>query len=499
MARILLVDDDKTLSESLRDWLLYEKNDVDYASEGVSGLHQLTSNYYHLAIIDWDMPGLSGPEIVRRFRASGGRTPILLLTARAADNDKELGLDSGADDYLTKPFSIKELGARMRSLLRRSNPGFGAGTARDTTSSPAGSVPVNAASPAQPKLVIPVPPIAGAEPAQADTDSAARPQSGPDGAMRACTVCGRKFAAKDNIQKCTADGSNTVPISDTELVGLVLDNRFQIEGLLGLGAWSEVYRGRDLPTGTIVAIKILHKHMALEPLKIERFRREAATLAKIDHECLARIIDQGTTQGRPFIIMEYVVGMGLDHLIAQHKRLSLAQTYDIFESICAALSVAHNAGMIHRDLKPSNIFVITKGGNLGAKLLDFGLAKMVMDDGGGDALATLTQKGEVLGTPAYMSPEQCMGHPLDKRSDLYSLGCILYETLTGCKPIRAKNAYAAMSGHITRMPDPIWQVCPEANVPPAVEQIVFRLLNKDPDDRFESAEIFLGEFRSSLS
>lgn len=92
-----------------------------------------------------------------------------------------------------------------------------------------------------------------------------------------------------------------------------------------------------------------------------------------------------------------------------------------------------------------------------------------------------------------------MGHPLDKRSDLYSLGCILYEALSGCKPIRAKNAYAAMSGHITRMPDPISQVCPEANVPPDIEQIVFRLLNKDPDDRFESAENFLFELRSTLS
>lgn len=453
MARILLVDDDTTLSESLRDWLLYEKNDVDMACEGLSGYHQLTSNEYHLAIIDWDMPGMTGPEIVRKFRASGGRTPILLLTGRADEVDKESGLDSGADDYLTKPFSIKELGARMRSLLRRSNPLMTA-------------------------------------------DPAPGPEASTD-PFRACTVCGRKYAGKDKVERCTACGCTTVPISDTEMVGLVLCNRFQIEGILGLGAWSEVYRGKDLQTGAVVAVKVLHKHMCVDPLKIERFKREAATLAKVQHECLAGIIDQGMAHGRPFIVMEYVMGMGLDRMLAQQRRLQLRQCYEIFHSVCSGLAAAHNTGLIHRDLKPGNIFIINRGGQLGAKLLDFGLAKVVM--GEEDGSATLTQNGEVLGTPAYMSPEQCMGHPLDKRSDLYSLGCIVYESLTGAKAIQAKNAYAAMSAHITRMPDPFEQVCPEAQLPPAVEDVVFRLLAKDPDDRFESAEAFLREFRSVLA
>lgn len=455
MARILLVDDDAHLSNSVRDWLVMGRNEVDLASEGISGYQQLTSKPYHLAIIDSDMPGMSGTELIQRFRQAGGRTPILLLTAKNAEEYRQPGQNIGADDYLTKPFSPQELGARLRSLL--SHP------------APAQETPEQAAMPASDQLAV-------------------------EGQIRACTTCARKYPPE--VFRCTADGSNTVAISASELAGVMLDNRYQIEGMLGLGAWSEVYKGKDTTNGSLVAIKILHKHMATDPLKIQRFRREAATLAKIKHECLAGIIDQGVRSGRPYIIMEYVIGMGLDRMLSQHRRLTLNQCYEIFSSVCGALTAAHDAGLIHRDLKPGNIFIINRRGTLGAKLLDFGLAKVIFSEE--DGSATLTQNGEVLGTPAYMSPEQCMGHELDKRSDLYSLGCILYEAITGKKPIQAKNAYQAMSGHITRMPDPFSVACPEISVPSQVEQVVFCLLSKDPDDRYENAAAFLTEFKNSI-
>jgi CheY-like chemotaxis protein len=232
---------------------LYKKNDVDLACEGLQGYQQLTSNQYHLAIIDWDMPGMAGPEIGRRFRAEGGSTPILLLMGRADENDKKSGLDSGADDYLTKPFSINELGARMRSLLRRSNPLSSA-----------------------------------AEPALAQSP------------MRACTGCGRKHAGKDKVERGTADGSSAVPLSDSELEVLVLSNRFQIDGILGLGAWSEVYRGKDLETGSVVAIKILHKHMCLDPIKIERYAYPVTSGRTPKIQC--------TRGAQPFLLLLASVG-----------------------------------------------------------------------------------------------------------------------------------------------------------------------------------------------
>ncbi len=483
MARILLVDDDTHLSNSVRDWLVMGRNEVDLASEGISGYQQLTSNPYHLAIIDSDMPGMSGAELVQRFRQAGGRTPILLLTARNAEEYRLPGQNIGADDYLSKPFNVHELGARLRSLLSHAAP------------APAQSAPAPAQSAPAPAQSAPAP--AQSAPAAAPTPTSQtplppHPQSTEP--TRACTTCGRKYGAA--VERCTADGSNTVSISDAELVGVMLSDRYQVEEMLGLGAWSEVYKGRDTTSGTPVAIKILHKHMAQDPIKIERFRREAATLAKIKHDCLAGIIDQGARSGRPYIIMEYVIGMGLDRMLSQHGRLTVNQCYEIISSVCGALTAAHDAGLIHRDLKPSNIFIVNRGGMLGAKLLDFGLAKVILTDE--DGSATLTQNGEVLGTPAYMSPEQCMGHQLDRRSDLYSLGCILYEILTGKKPIQAKNAYQAMSGHITRMPDPFAVACPELSISAQVEQVAFCLLSKDPDDRYESAETFLSEFKNAI-
>ncbi|HEY9717763.1 MAG TPA: protein kinase [Trichormus sp.] len=454
MARILLCDDDLSLCDVLCSWLVIDKHDVQTANDGLSGYSKLTAGTFDIIVLDWDMPGMTGPEICKKYRSTGGQAPILLLTGRVDDEEKVEGLDAGADDYLTKPFSLKEFNARLRSLLRRSN--------------------VTAAQ-------------------QQNTDA----QSSTDmDTIRVCTSCGKQYDAADSANElCSLDKSSTILISVKKMIGKLVDNRYQIVSLLGVGAWSEIYLACDMQTRGNVAIKILHTHLAADPLKVARFKREADALLHLAHGSLAKVFAQCEMDNkRPCLIMEYLEGVNLEKALSTYGPMSLAQARDIFLPVCEGLAIAHDKGLVHRDLKPSNVFIVQENGRVMAKILDFGLAKM--SDGVG-AMASLTQTGEVLGTPAYMSPEQCRGSILDGRSDLYALGCLVYEALTGTRAIPGKTAFEAMSNQMSRYPDPINDVNPKAQVSQHVEDIIFRLLAKDPEDRYATAREFAADFKNA--
>jgi serine/threonine protein kinase len=268
--------------------------------------------------------------------------------------------------------------------------------------------------------------------------------------------------------------------------------------LIGVGAWSEVYKAVDQQSGKAFAVKVLHSHLASDPHTVTRFNREADLLLQLKHLCFATVYGRGTVDGaRPCLVMEYLVGLSLDSYLSSVGRLTCKQALELFEPICDALASAHAKGLLHRDLKPRNIFLVEKEGVLLPKILDFGLAKM-FQAGAGGAFASLTQNGEILGTPSYMSPEQCQGNILDQRSDLYSLGCMMYETLTSQKAIPGKTAFEAMSNQIARMPEPMSVTCPDASIPEEVEALIFQLLSKDPSDRFDDAREFAAAFRSAV-
>jgi CheY-like chemotaxis protein/tRNA A-37 threonylcarbamoyl transferase component Bud32 len=455
MARILLCDDDMSLCDVLYNWLIIDKHDVETANDGLSGYNKLAANSFDIIVLDWDMPGMTGPEICKKYRSAGGQVPILLLTGRVEDEEKVEGLDAGADDYLTKPFSLKEFNARLRSLLRRSNV-----TAVQNQNQ---------------------------EPANPEIES-----------IRVCISCGKQYDAADSANElCSIDRSSTVLISVKKMIGKLVGNRYQIVSLLGVGAWSEIYLACDMQTRENVAIKILHTHLAADPLKVARFKREADVLLHLQHGSLAKVFAQCELDNkRPCLIMEYLEGLNLEQALSTYGPMNLAQAREIFIPVCEALAVAHDKGLVHRDLKPSNVFIVQENGKVKAKILDFGLAKM-SDRGSGTAGASLTQTGEVLGTPAYMSPEQCRGYVLDCRSDLYSLGCLVYEALTGTRAIPGKTAFEAMSNQISRYPDPINDAYPKAQVTPQVEDIIFKLLAKDPEDRYATAREFAADFKNA--
>ena len=309
--------------------------------------------------------------------------------------------------------------------------------------------------------------------------------------IRVCPSCGGKYEPAQN-ERCPIDQSATVLLSESALIDKVVNQRYRIRRLIGVGAWSEVYEALDEQSKATVAIKILHTHLANDPLKVARFQREATLLMRLKHPNIALIFETAVVEDgdRPCLIMEYLFGMSLDSYLRTVGRLSVPQCIELFAPVCKALSFAHKKNMVHRDLKPSNIFLVEKNNLIEPRILDFGLAKLDLSEEGG-ALASLTQDGEILGTPAYMSPEQCIGGSLDLRSDLYALGCVLYECLTNKRAVPGKNAFEAMSNQISRIPDAIFEICPEAKVPEALEDAIFKLLDKDPENRFQDADSFL--------
>ncbi len=236
---------------------------------------------------------------------------------------------------------------------------------------------------------------------------------------------------------------------------------------------------RDKVLNRIVAIKLLHPQHAIDPQRTQRFLQEAQAASIINHQNVATIYDVGKMpDGRSFIIMELVEGTTLADLIAQKYQLGVEEALALFAQVCDGMAESHRHGLIHRDLKPSNI-MISHIGN--AKVLDFGIAKWILREG-----SALTDSNETLGTPAYMSPEQCRSEPIDAASDIYALGCIMYEAMTGRAAFAENDPLVCMSKHLTATPPPFASVGAATPVPAQFESIIFKCLAKNPVSRYAS-------------
>jgi hypothetical protein len=256
------------------------------------------------------------------------------------------------------------------------------------------------------------------------------------------------------------------------VIGETLSGRFRIERLLGRGGMSSVWQAYDEELGRPVAIKLLHARRLESADSVDRFEREARTLALLTHPGIVTVIDRGETDGRPFIVCELVDGRDLHERISLEGSLPVAEALAIAVQIASALAYAHERGVIHRDVKPHNV-LLTEDGH--AKLTDFGIARV-------DDAPALTNPGRVLGTGDYVAPEQAQGHPLDGRADIYALGALLYHCLTGGPPYRGAS-FVEIAGQHLRAPIPeVQERCPEAS--DGVAAIVRRALAKRPEDRF---------------
>lgn len=283
-----------------------------------------------------------------------------------------------------------------------------------------------------------------------------------------------------------------------QLIGTLLDCRYRLESLLGRGATSSVYLAWDTERGTNCAIKLLHSHLTADEAILSRFSREAKTAASLMHPNIAQVYSFCiANSGRAFIVMEYVDGITLAELLRREGWLSFERAKSIFLQIAAALSTAHERGVVHRDLKPSNVMLKNKDGEYTVKLLDFGSAKVAPSLG--ETLLKKTQSGEMLGSLLYMSPEQCLEQDADERSDCYSFACLMYETLTGKPPLSARTAFETMNLHMTTLPGSFSQVRPDLSFPEGIEGIIFKALAKAPEDRFASIADLIKALQSPQS
>src|SRR6185312_8926470 len=268
--------------------------------------------------------------------------------------------------------------------------------------------------------------------------------------------------------------------------GQVFADRYELEELVGSGGMSSVYRARDRLLERKVAIKILHEHYSRDDDYVERFRREARAAAKLSHPNIVTVIDRGEAEGRQFIVFEYVDGQNLKQLVATRGRLPVRDALELGIQIGRALAFAHAQGLVHRDVKPQNVLL----GNGDVKVTDFGIARSL------DVQAGLTQTGTVLGTSEYISPEQATARPFDARTDVYSLGAVVYELLAGQPPYSGDSFVAVAMQHVNDPAPSITQARPD--VPLRVDAALRRAMAKDPDDRFQSMDDFVAELGACL-
>ena len=267
---------------------------------------------------------------------------------------------------------------------------------------------------------------------------------------------------------------------------------YEIQSSLGAGGMGEVYRATDAKLGRDVALKVLPADMASDPERLGRFRREAKALAQLDHPNIVTIYSVEESDGVHFLTMQLVEGLPLERLITAGG-LPLAQIVEIASALGEALAAAHEKGIVHRDLKPANVMVSSEGR---VTVLDFGLAKDVRGSGASDTTLTSashTQMGVVMGTPAYMSPEQTSGRPLDHRTDIFSLGVVLHEMSTGQRPFEGNSAAELVSAILRDTPPPVTDARPD--LPSDLARVIRRCLEKDPRHRVQTARDVSNEFR----
>jgi predicted Ser/Thr protein kinase len=309
---------------------------------------------------------------------------------------------------------------------------------------------------------------------------------GTGAALLMCPACKRCFDTASGMRRCPDDGEDLQAV-----IGMppVVDGKYRVDAVIGRGGMGAVFRARDLRLDRDVAVKIVRADLVADPEARTRFRREAQIVARLQHPAIVTVFDYGNLpDGAAFLVMEYVRGEDLRHLLRREKTLPQARAVELITGVALGVEAAHQAGVLHRDLKPENVLLPSNGG--GPKVLDFGVAKIT--DNTGDSGGTLTQGATIVGTPAYMAPEQLRGEKLDGRADVYSLAVMTFETLSGALPFgmgsfidigikQAGGAAAIDTSHL----------------PPALAAVIVRALAFDRNERPRSPAAFAAELTTA--
>lgn len=300
-----------------------------------------------------------------------------------------------------------------------------------------------------------------------------------------CMRCQGSFPA--GTAQCPVDGGQLTPVLTDPLLGTTFAEKYEILAVIGRGGMSTVYKARHKLMDNLVAIKILNSQLVTDPLHMERFTKEARTLSGLKHHNIVQVYDFGIfDNSKPYLITEYLEGESLGEILQTESNISPERAIHIFLQVCDGLSLLHKKGIVHRDLKTANIFIVQENDARDVvKILDFGIAKMLGDN---NQDQRLTKEGEVFGSPLYMSPEQCTGGQVDARSDIYSLGCVMYESLTGAPPHIGATSLETLNKQVSEPTLSLRGIAPDLTIPELIDAQVIKALSKNPFERQQTVE-----------
>ncbi|MHB1095742.1 MAG: protein kinase domain-containing protein [Gemmatimonadaceae bacterium] len=480
--RILIVDDVEENRAVLARRLSREGYDVDSVASGEEALRRVAQGAFDLVLLDVLMPGMDGFAVLEQIKSNTDTRSLPVIMISALDDLASVVrcIEHGAEDYLTKPFDPVLLRARIGASLEKKRwHDREADYLRQVTRviEAASAVELGTYQPGK---------LAGITGRDDELGRLARVFD-----AMAAGVHARESRLREQLRELQSD----VTLATTEFealqaqattegafaAGTVLGGRYDIMGVLGTGGMGVVYRARDRELNEDVAVKTIRRELiSSDAVLAERFKSEIRLARRISHRNVVRTHDLGDADGHLFVTMELVQGITVRELLATRGKLGVASTLALARQFAEALAVAHAAGVIHRDVKPENALIDADGV---LKVMDFGIARLA------EASSNRTQAGMVVGTPAYMAPEQLVGEEIDARADLYSLGVVIYECLTGRAPFQAPSAVALIARVLTTEAEP--PVRGNADVPPALSALVMQLLAKVPDERPASATILL--------
>jgi serine/threonine-protein kinase len=345
-------------------------------------------------------------------------------------------------------------------------------------------------------------PNPGGAPPRAQSPLAAPVSLGPAGAPQAPRAAGGAAAGQGKPPQAQAPRAKPRATKGDEIyINQVLNNRFKIESKIGEGGFGAVYRGVQLATGRKVALKLLHPEMTKDENLVARFRREGMVLCNLRdaHTITTYDFDQ-TPDGTLYIAMELLEGKSLHQLFHDQAPLDWKRVFKILTEMCSSLAEAHAQGIVHRDLKPENVYLEKRPGNDEfVKILDFGIAKVMRGDAIDPQSPQLTATGQTLGTLEYMSPEQLMGKQLDGRSDVYALGVVAYEMITGRLPFPdAKGPAGLITAQLKQTPQPPSSVKASNAIPPNADRVILKCLEKDKNNRYADVTAMAGALQEVL-
>jgi DNA-binding response OmpR family regulator len=468
-AHILVVDDVEDNREVLRRRLERQGYDVACAESGQAALDLLGGTPFDLMLLDVLMPGLDGYEVLERAKSNPAtnHVPVIMISALDDVSSVVRCIERGAEDYLPKPFDPVLLKARVTACLEKKQ-------YLDRVAAITAAASAVEGGTYDPSVLEP---IAAADDALGQLARVFN-RMVDEVRAREARLRSRIRDLRMEIEGAREHTDEMPVVTDAHLTnGERFADRYEIRAAIGDGGMGSVYRAFDRELEEDVAIKMIKPALMTDRTLVERFKQEIRLARRISHPNVVRTHDLGEWEGVYYLTMEFVEGITVRDLIDSRGKLGVSAALAIGTQLVSALAVAHEQGVIHRDIKPQNL-LLDAGGVL--KVMDFGVARLA------ERKSTLTEVGLAVGTPAYMSPEQLLAETIDARSDLYSVGVVLFECLTGALPFEADSPISLIARLLNEDARPPVEV--NVEVPPALSSLVLSLLAKKPEDRVRSAD-----------